>query len=340
MNTSDPQSQFTRRNFLKSTVAAGISTSLGSRLLAADIERRNGIPYRTLGSTGEKVSHIGLGGAHIGFQRQESDSINIIRTAIDNGINFMDNCWDYNNGQSEVRMGKALRDGYRDKVFLMTKIDGRTKASAAQQIDQCLQRLQTTHVDLMQFHEIIRMDDPDRIFAAGGALEAMMEAKKAGKVRYIGFTGHKSPEIHLQMLTTATARGFKLDAVLMPVNVMDAHYDSFEKKVLPVVLQENIGALSMKPLGGGVILKSKTVTAIECLQYAMNSGVDVVITGCDSMDRLHQAIHAAQTFKPLTDEEVAAILAKTAPVGRGGQFELYKTTTYFDGTTKHPEYLG
>ena len=340
MNPSDSPHPFTRRTFIKSTVAAGLSTGLGASVLGAASDRRNGIPYRTLGATGEKVSHIGLGGAHIGQQWLESESIKIVRTAIDSGINFMDNSWDYNDGQSEIRMGKALRDGYRDKVFLMTKVDGRNKATAAQQINQSLQRLQSDHVDLMQFHEIIRMNDPDRIFAPGGAMEAMMDAKKAGKVRYIGFTGHKSPEIHLKMLATARAHGFRFDAVLMPINVMDAHYDSFGKKVLPVILAENIGALSMKPLGGKVILESKTVTPIECLQYAMNSGVDVVITGCDSMDILHQAIHAAQTLQPMTPQEVAAILAKTAPVAQGGQFELYKTTTHFDTTTHNPKYLG
>jgi predicted aldo/keto reductase-like oxidoreductase len=340
MNSSDSPLPFTRRNFIKSTVAAGLSTGLGASVLAADDERRNGIPYTTLGSTGVKVSRIGLGGANIGFLKQESESIQIIRAAVDGGINFMDNCWDYNKGQSEIRMGKALRDGYRDKVFLMTKIDGRTKQSAAQQINESLQRLQTDYVDLMQFHEIIRMSDPDRIFAAGGAFEAMMDAQKAGKVRYVGFTGHKSPEIHLHMLATAKTHGFKFDAVLMPINVMDAHYDSFEKKVLPGLLDAKIGALGMKSLGGGVFLRSKTVTPVECIQYAMSTGVDVLVTGCDSIPILNQAITTAQNFKPLTQKEVTAILDKTAPVAQGGQFELYKSTTRFDGTTKNPQYLG
>jgi aryl-alcohol dehydrogenase-like predicted oxidoreductase len=340
MNSPDSPLPFTRRSFLKSTVAAGISAGIGASAFAAGVERVNGIPYRTLGATGEKVSHIGLGGAHIGMQWDENESIKIVRTAVDSGINFMDNCWDYNKGQSEIRMGKALRDGYRDRVFLMTKIDGRNKVTAARQIDECLQRLQTSHIDLMQFHEIIRMSDPNRIFAPGGAMEAMSDAQKAGKVRYIGFTGHKSPEIHLKMLAAAKENGVRMDAVLMPVNVMDAHYDSFAKKVLPVLQRENIGKLSMKPFGGKIILDSKTVTPIECLQYAMNSGVDVVITGCDSINILNQAIHAAQTFKPLTEDQVAAILAKTAPVAQGGQFEWYKTTDHFDGTTHNPNYMG
>jgi len=199
------------------------------------------MPYRTLGRTGEQVSILGLGGAHIGFQEDENDSIRIIRTAIDNGINFMDNSWDYNDGVSEIRMGKALRDGYRSKVFLMTKIDGQVKETAAKQIDESLLRLQTDTIDLLQFHEVIRMSDPDRIFAPGGGMEAVLEAKEAGKVRYIGFTGHKSPDIHLKMLQMALDNGFTFDAVQMPLNIMDAHYNSFEKRVLPLLLENNIG---------------------------------------------------------------------------------------------------
>jgi aryl-alcohol dehydrogenase-like predicted oxidoreductase len=287
----------TRRDFLKSTLAAGLAAGLGSSAPGAPYEERNGIPYRTLGSTGEKVSHIGLGGYHIGIQLLEAESIRIVRTALDSGINFLDNSWDYNDGSSEIRMGKALRDGYRDKAFLMTKIDGRTRAIAARQIDQSLQRLQVSHVDLMQFHEIIYTSDPDRIFAPGGAVEAMLDAKKAGKVRYIGFTGHKSPEIHLKMLAAAAAHGFQLDAVQMPINVMDAHFDSFGAKVLPALAKAGIGALGMKPLGGKVILSSRTVTPIECLQYALSMAVDVVITGCDSMDILNQALRCSLGFK-------------------------------------------
>jgi len=341
MPTNSSDTPFTRRDFLKTSVAAGLATTLGSSARPADAEdKRNGIPYRTLGSTGERVSCIGLGGYHIGSPWLESDGIKIIRTALDSGINFLDNCWDYLKGESEVRMGKALRDGYRDKAFLMTKIDGRDKKTAARQIDQSLQRLQVSHVDLMQFHEIIRMSDPGRIFAPGSAMEAMAAARQAGKVRYIGFTGHKSPGIHLKMLATASAHNFQFDTVQMPINVMDPHYDSFGTKVMPLLKQARIGALGMKPLGGKIILDSKVVQPLECLHYAMNAGPDVVITGCDSIDILNQAILAAKTFMPLTHEQVAAILAKTAPVAQGGQFELYKTTTHFDGTTRNPQYLG
>ena len=295
---------------------------------------------RILGSTGEKVSIVGLGGAHIGWQETESDSIRIVRTAIDNGVNFMDNCWDYNNGQSEIRMGKALWDGYRSKVFLMTKVDGRDKRTASQQLDESLRRLQTDHIDLLQFHEIIRMSDPVRIFGPGGALEGVLEARKAGKVRYIGFTGHKSPRVHLKMLQTASDNGFTFDAVQMPLNVMDAHYDSFEKKVLPVLSGNRIGVLGMKPLGGGELLRSDTVTAIECLHYAMSLPTSVVITGCDSLAVLQQALEAVGSFSPMSEEQRSALLAKTARAAHDGRYELYKTGTIFDATSQNPDWLG
>jgi predicted aldo/keto reductase-like oxidoreductase len=270
----------------------------------------------------------------------EPESLRIVRTALDSGINFLDNCWDYNDGQSEIRMGKALRDGYRQKAFLMTKIDGQTKKAAAQQIDESLHRLQTDRIDLLQFHEVIRDTDPDRIFAPSGGMEAVLEAKKQGKIRYIGFTGHKSPDIHLKMLNTAFAHQFTFDAVQMPLNVMDAHYDSFEKKVLPVLVQHDIGVLGMKPMGDKVILKSKTATPVECLHYSMNLPTSVVITGCDSMNILQQALDAAHSFRPMNQGDVARILAKTAPAAAKGEFERYKISHDFDGTYRNPQWLG
>ena len=303
-------------------------------------ESKNGIPYRTLGRTGEKVSLIGLGGYHLGKQADPQDSIRIIRAGLDEGVNFLDNCWDYNGGESEIRMGNALRDGYRQKAFLMSKIDGRTKAAAASQISESLRRLQTDRIDLLQFHEVIRDTDPDRIFTEGGGMEAVLAAQKAGKIRFIGFTGHKSPDIHLKMLATASKHSFTFDTVQMPLNVMDAHFNSFEKKVLPVLLKNDIGVLGMKPMGDHFILESKTATAVECLHYAMNLPTSVVITGCDSLPILQQALQAARTFQPMNSSQVAALLAKTSKAAEAGQFELYKTSHQFDGTYANPQWLG
>ncbi|MBA3833195.1 MAG: aldo/keto reductase [Chthoniobacterales bacterium] len=329
---------YTRRNFVKLSAAAGIAAGVARKSWA--VETRSGIPYRTLGSTGERVSLIGIGGSHIGRQKEDSESIEIIRAALDHGINFLDNSWDYNGGASEERMGKALRDGYRKKAFLMTKFDGRTKSSAEKQINESLERLQTDHVDLLQFHEIVHEDDPDRIFAKGGAVEAMIAAHKAGKTRYVGFTGHKDPAIHLKMLRVADAHGFKFDTVQLPLNAMDAHFNSFEKAVLPELVRRKIGVLGMKTMGDQLFLKSDTATPIEYLHYTMNLPTDVVITGCDSMKILQQAIGAAKSFQPLSPEQVAAILAKTAPVAGAGKFERYKTSTQFDSTTNNPAWLG
>jgi uncharacterized protein len=327
-----------RRQFLKAAAASALFPGV----LRGSVSARIGeMQYRTLGHTGEKVSIVGVGGAHIGGQEvAEEESQRIIRTAVDNGINFMDNSWDYNGGQSEIRMGKALRDGYRQKVFLMTKVDGQDAKTATMQLDESLKRLQVDHVDLIQFHEVIRMDDPEKIFAPGGALEGMIKARRAGKVRYIGFTGHKSPEIHLHMLDIAFKNNFLFDTVQMPLNVMDAHYDSFAELVLPVLVQHNIGVLGMKPMGAQVILRSGVVNAYECLRYAMSLPTSVVITGCDSMAILQQTINVARNFRPMTNEERTALLARTAPVARNGRFELYKTSHLFDGTWHNPQVLG
>ena len=327
-----------RRRFLQTAAATTVMTSLSKKFSrAAEIAT---VPMRVLGRSGEKVSMVGLGGYHLGMQADEQESIRIIRSALDSGINFLDNCWDYNGGQSEVRMGKALRDGYRQKAFLMTKIDGQTRQAASQQLEESLRRLQTDHIDLLQFHEVIRDTDPDRIFAKGGGMEAVLDAKKQGKIRYIGFTGHKSPDVHLKMLKTGFAHQFTFDAVQMPLNVMDAHFDSFEKKVLPVLVEHKIGVLGMKPMGDKLILKSKTATPIECLHYAMNLPTSVVITGCDSMDILHQALEAARTFKPMSSTEIASLLGKTAPAAKEGEFERYKISHDFDGTFHNPQWLG
>jgi aryl-alcohol dehydrogenase-like predicted oxidoreductase len=327
-----------RREFLKWTAFTAAGAGALSTGWAAGAT--NEVPRRPLGQTGEMISAVGLGGYHIGVPKDEQEGVRLIRSAIDQGITFMDNCWDYHDGGSEVRMGKALRDGYRQKAFLMTKIDGRTKAAAARQIDDCLQRLQTDCIDLMQFHEIIRMEDPDRIFAAGGAMEATLAAKQAGKIRYIGFTGHKDPLVHLRMLEVAKAHQFHFDAVQMPLNVMDAHFRSFERQVLPVLIKERIGVLGMKSMGSGLILRSKVVEPIECLHYALNLPTSTVITGIDRMELLDQGLTAVRSFKPMSKKAVANLLARTANAAENGQFEPFKTTAGFDGTAHHPEWLG
>jgi predicted aldo/keto reductase-like oxidoreductase len=337
-STSQLDAVMSRRLFLKSATAATVLASATPHVLLA--ETNEGMPLRVLGRTGEKVSAIGLGGFHIGKQADEDESITIIRKAIDQGITFMDNCWDYNGGTSEIRMGKALRDGYRQKVFLMTKCDGRTKAAATSQIDESLKRLQTDRIDLMQLHEIIRLEDPDRIFAAGGAIEAMAEARQAGKIRYIGFTGHKDPFVHLRMLEVAAAHKFRFDTVQMPLNVMDAHFRSFEHQVLPRLIADEIGVLAMKSMGDPFILESKTVTPIECLHYALNLPTSAVITGIDSLKILDQALEAARTFKPMSKEAVNHLLARTATAAATGKYELFKTDSRFDGTAQNPQWLG
>jgi len=331
-----------RREFLEKVAVAIAGAELLEKPFAGATPRAatGEMPYRTLGRSGEKVSLLGLGGYHTGVQGGEQESIRIIRTAIDEGVTFLDNCWDYNDGESEVRMGKALQDGYRKKVFLMTKIDGQIREVAAKQIDESLRRLQTETIDLVQFHEVIRPGDPDRIFGPNGAIEAAVAARKAGKIRYIGFTGHKDPDIHLKMLHTAFQHEFTFDSVQMPLNVMDAHFKSFAKKVVPVLVEHGIGVLGMKPLGGGFILQSGTASPTECLHYAMNLPTSVVINGCDSLERLQQGLEAARTFRPLDEKEVAALLAKTAAAGAQGEFERFKTTHDFDGTYHNPKWLG
>ncbi len=297
--------------------------------------------YRTLGTTGEKVSAIGLGGWHIGLPAvTEETGIRIVREALDRGMNFMDNSWDYNDGLSELRMGKALRDGYRDKAFLMTKIDGRSKKEAAKQIETSLLRMGVDCIDLVQHHEILRFEDPNRIFDEDGAQVAMEEAKQAGKLRYIGFTGHKDPHIHLYMLDVAEENGFRFDAVQMPLNVMDAHYRSFSKLVVPRLVEQGIGVLAMKTMGNGIILGSKTVTPIECLHYALNLPTSVVITGMDKPEYLDQAFEALSTFKPMTDAELETLLGKTKEAAAKGKWEPFKTSSIFDGTALNNKWLG
>ena len=322
-----------RRDFIAmgAGLAAGAAITAGGAAQAADVPKKpqpgaprpediqlppgGKMPMRRLGRTGVEVSLLGLGGFHLGL-RDEATATRIVRTAIDHGVTFMDNCWDYNDGASQLWMGRALRDGYRQRAFLMTKIDGRTRKAAAAQIDQCLKAFGTDVIDLMQVHEVIRTTDPDRVFGPEGAIAALQAAQKAGKIRFIGFTGHKSPEIHLKMLAAADAHRFTFDTVQMPVNVMDAHYDSFTTRVVPEAKKRDMGILGMKPLGSGLFLKSRpftdgSVTPVQCLQFAMSQPTSVVITGCDTLGILMQGIDAAYRFKPLTGTEIQAMLART-----------------------------
>ena len=336
-----------RRDFLKTATAASIASAITTN---PQISRASNNPikrpespdmiYRELGTTGERTSAIGMGGYHLGKQADANESINLIHAGIDRGITFLDNCWDYNEGISEVRMGQALRNGYRQKVFLMTKMDGRTTKEYNKQLEESLGRLQTDTIDLVQFHEVIRLEDPDRIFAPGGAIEAAVAARQAGKIRFIGFTGHKDPAVHLRMLETAQKHSFHFDTVQMPINVMDAHFRSFEKEVMPVALKQGIGVLAMKTFGDPYILKSNTVQPIEALHYGLTQPVSVIITGIDSTQVLDQAFEATRTFKPLDQTQISSLLARTASAASEGKFELFKTTSHFDGTAQNPKWLG
>jgi len=296
--------------------------------------------YRMLGRTGERVSAIGLGGAHLVNRLSTDETVHIVRSALDRGMNFLDNSQGYSDGESEVRVGKALRDGYRQRAFLMTKCDGRTRAAAAKQIDESLRRLQTDHVDLLQLHEVIRLEDPDRAFAEGGAMEALQAARQAGKTRYIGFTGHKDPVVQLRMLSIAQQHGFIFDAVQIPLNVLDAHFRSFGTEVLPILVRDGIGVLGMKPLSAGEIPRSGLASAIQCLHYALTLPTSVVITGCENMRDLDQAFEAARTFRPMNPEEIASLLARTRTAALTGKLEQFKTTDRFDSTAHNPQWLG
>jgi aryl-alcohol dehydrogenase-like predicted oxidoreductase len=353
----------TRREFLSATAssaaalaAARLGLAQGSpapapstqpalsdipELKTPDSTRVGDMPYRTFGNTQEKISLIGLGGFHFANPRDPAESTRILHKAVDSGINFMDNCWDYHNGDSEVRMGNALKEGnYRKKVFLMTKIDGQTKASAEKQINDFLKRLQTDVIDLMQIHENVRWEDADRAFAPAGSIEALTAARKAGKIRYIGFTGHKDPGMHNKMLDVAAKNNFHFDSAQMPLSIADAHFKSFAREVVPRLIKQGTAVLAMKTLAGGALVGSRAITPIQCLHYAMNLPTSTVITGIDDEQILNQALEAAKTFKPFTREELAALLAKTRPDNTTGRNEIFKTTNSYDGTARRPDWLG
>jgi uncharacterized protein len=333
-----------RRDFIKSLTLAGVAASLGAEAQTppahSAVKRPElpDMPYRELGRTGERVSVIGLGGAHIGFGDEDA-SIRLMHAAIDGGITFFDNSWDYNGGRSEQRMGRALKDGKRNRVFLMTKTDSHSAQGFNQQLEESMRRLQVDMIDLVQIHEVIRMGDPEVVFASGGTMDAARAAQKAGKLRYIGFTGHKDPSIHLHMINYAEQHGFHFDTVQMPINVMDAHFRSFQHEVVPVANEKGIGVLAMKTFGFGEILKANVADPIEMLHYSMSLPISVVITGMDTMPRLEQALTAAKTFKPMTPQQITSLLARTRDAAAEGKYELFKTSPRFDGTARNPDWL-
>jgi aryl-alcohol dehydrogenase-like predicted oxidoreductase len=288
------------------------------------------IPRRPFGKSGEDVSLLCVGGAHMGFCDHDT-SIRIVHECIDAGADFLDNAWEYNAGESETRMGTALaQDGYRKKAFLMTKdcAHDRRADHSLLKLENSLKRLKTDYLDLWQLHEVVWEDDPDRIFAPGGSAEALLKAKEQGKVRYIGFTGHKSPAIHKRMLS----QGFPFDAVQMPINALDAHWESFENEIIPICKEQGIAVIGMKSFSSGDIFKAAPdVTPSDALRYAMSADVATIVSGMDSIEVMQQNLKIADGFTPITAEERAAILAKTAPKAGGGEFERFKTTDHFEG---------
>ena len=286
-----------------------------------------GLPIRPLGSTGVKVSILGFGGGHVARKHITlEESVRLMQSAIDQGVSFMDNAWEYHQGESERRMGLAL-DGRRDKVTLMTKVCGRDAKTAEEQLHESLSRLRTDVIDVWQFHEVNYDNDPDWIFAAGGAIEAAVKAKQAGKIRFVGFTGHKSPHIFKKML----AQDFEWDTVQMPVTVMDRHYRSFLKEIMPELSRRNIGCIGMKSIGGGgQMVTGGGLTPQECRRYSMSQAISVLVTGIESEENLKQDLEIARNFTPMTDEEQADLLQRVEPVATDGRFEVYKSTQYYD----------
>ena len=281
--------------------------------------RINGIPTRLLGSTGVRVTVLGVGGYHIGKDRDPQRGVRIIRTAIDEGINFLDNAWCYNGGLSERIMGLALRDGYRDKVFLMTKNHGRDAATFDSQLEDSLHRLQTDCIDLVQFHEVIHDDIPGQIYRRG-AIEAALRARDAGKLRFIGFTGHRWPRLHLEMLEG----GFAWDTVQFPANLLDAQFRSFTRQVLPVLKARGIGAIGMKSLAGGQLLQT-AVSAPDAIGYALTLPIDTLVSGMDSLERLRQNLETVRAWTPQDETQQRALLDTVAAAAAGGHLERYKT---------------
>jgi predicted aldo/keto reductase-like oxidoreductase len=324
----------TRRTFVKGaavlTASALVNPGLG---LAGQGQQNTGspdqVPQRPLGKTGVQISALGVGGYHLGSTKDQQEANELVARALDAGINFFDNCWDYHDGLSEERLGVALK-GKRDQAFVMTKVctHGRGKDVAMQQLEESLRRLQTDHLDLWQIHEVIYYNDPDLIFAPGGAAEALLAAKQQGKVRFVGFTGHKDPAIHLRMLT----QDFPFDTVQMPLNCLDATFRSFETQVMPEANRRGIAVLGMKSMGGsGEIVSHGAATPSDALRYAMSLPAATTISGMDSLGVLEQNLAIAKGFRPMKPEEMQALRERVRVFAADGRYELFKTTKKYDG---------
>lgn len=286
------------------------------------------VPLRPLGRASARISALGMGGHHLGDAPDSATATRLVHEAIDGGITFFDNCWEYHVGKSEDWMGAGLR-GHRDKVFLMTKVctHGRDGSLALEMLHQSLNRFQTDHLDLWQIHGVSFENDPQLFMRKGGAAEALLQAKKDGKVRFLGFTGHKDPSLHLAMLET----GFPFDAVQMPLNPFDASFHSFENLVLPELLKRGIAPLGMKPINGtGDAVKAGVLSAEESLRYAMSLPVATTITGMESFDVLHQNLKVAQGFQPFSQVEMQALRDRCKEFAADGRYELYKVSLKFD----------
>lgn len=320
----------TRRAFLKDTMvgvgAAALTPAMLQKAMAQSGAIQHGLPRRAMGSTGEQISILGIGGAHVARAGEtEAETISIIREGIDEGINFLDNAWEYHGGYAEEVMGKALRDGYRDRVVLMTKHHGRDRATAMQHLEDSLRRLQTDVIDVWQFHEVIRESDVQQIFSEG-AIEAVLEAKEQGKVRYIGFTGHRDPAFFRMMLE----HDVEWDTVQMPMNPLDPHHISFEEEILPILVERGIAPLAMKTAAGGGAMRAG-LEPTECLRYVWSRPVSTAISGISARSELRQNVAAARAFQPMDEQEIAALMERTREAGTGGRYETYKTTERWDG---------
>lgn len=317
----------TRRDFLKQAAAGATLAALAEEVLAQTTSASaTGMPTRVLGRTGERVSIVCLGGWHLGSIKDDAAAVRLVQTAIDEGMTFLDNCWDYHDGRSEELMGRGL-EGRRDKAFVMTKNCERDYAGSMRCLDDSLRRLRTDRIDLWQFHEMVYDNDPDWVFEKGG-IKAAREAQKAGKVRFIGFTGHKDPRIHLKML----GKPHDWDAALMPINVLDAHYRSFQNEVVPVCLKKNVGVIGMKGFGGGDgIARAAGLTPAEAYRYSLSLPVASQVIGMTSQEQLEQNVALARDFKPLSEAERTALVERVKAVATDGRFELFKSSQTFDG---------